>query len=170
MRKRAHHRELQLSNYHVCNFQFKTYFGSCLFGGGGGGGGGFVWVPGSKVFAEDFFIPFCVHFWCVSDVALHWNTCLTTSKLTKKWLTSPLEAFHVEKSPKKWTKVFAEGMFFCLLRRIFFQPGQRRNVQRMCLQSFKAVPFSYVEFFQKGHSTAMDRHSSSPKSFQSPPP
>ena len=33
MRKRARHRELQLSNYHVCKFQFKTYFGSCVFWG-----------------------------------------------------------------------------------------------------------------------------------------
>ena len=37
-RKRAHHRELQLSNYHVRNFQFRT-FGSCVFLGVVGGGG-----------------------------------------------------------------------------------------------------------------------------------
>ena len=164
MRKREHHRERQLSNYHVCNFQFKTYFRSCVFGV-------FVWVPGYKVFAEDFFfIPLRIHFWCVSDL-YNWNKCLTTIKLTEKWLTSPIEAFHVEKSPKKGTQVFAEGIFLCVLWRIFFWPGQRRNVQRICLQSFKAVPYSYMEFFPKeGHSTMIDRHSSSPKSFLSRPP
>ena len=118
-----------------------------------------------------FFIPLCIHFWCVSDVALHWNKCLTTIKLSKKWLTSPIKAFHVEKSSKKGTKVFAEGIFLCVLWRIIFWPRQRRNVQRICLQSFKAVPLSYLEFFPKeGHSTMMDRHSSSPKSFLSRPP
>ena len=58
----------------------------------------------------------------------------------------------------------AENLFF-------FWPGQRRNAQRICLQSFKDLPFSYLEFFPKeGHSTMMDRHSSSPKFFLSRPP
>ena len=119
--------------------------------------GVFVWVPGYKVLQRIFFIPWCIHFWCVSDVALHWNKCLTAIKLTKKWLTSPIEASHVEKSLKKWTKVFAEGIFVCVPRRIFLWAGQRRNVQRICLQSFKAVPFSYLDFFPKeGHSAMMD--------------
>ena len=150
MRKRAHHRELQLSNYHVFNFQYKTYCGSCVLGVFK-----VVWVPGYKDFAEDFFVLLCIHFWCVSDVALHWNKCLAIIKLTKKWSTSPAEAFHVEKSPKRWAKVFAAGIFLCVLRS-FLWPGQRRNVQRICLQSFKAVPFSYLEFFSKWRSLNHD--------------
>ena len=167
MRKRAHHCELQLSNYHVCNFQFKTYFGSCVLGG-------LLSECQATRFLQRlfFFIPLCIHFRFVSDVALHWIKCLTTIKLTKEWLTSPTEAFHVEKSPKKGTKVFAEGIFLCVLWRIIFWPRQRRKVQkRICLQSFKAVPLSYLEFFPKeSHSTMMDRLSSSPKSFVSRPP
>ena len=99
MRKEAHHGEppVQLSDYHLCNFQFKTYFGSCVLGG-------FLLSARLQDFCRRFFIPLFVHFWCVSDVALHWNKCLATIKLTKKWLTSPIEAFHVEKSPKKVDK------------------------------------------------------------------
>ena len=122
MRKRAHHRELQLSNYHVCNFQFKNYFGSCVFGG-------FRLSARLRGFCRGlfFFIPLCIHFWCVSDVALYWNKCLTTIKLTKKWLTSPIEAFHVEKSPKKETKVFAEGIFFVSCGESFFLARAAKN-------------------------------------------
>ena len=201
MRKSAHHCELQLSNYRVCNFQFKTYVGSCVLGRfssecqatmflqrifyskmltfrhsasseqWGRTGSIFKKLFNKKSYHTIFFIPLGIHFWCVSDIALHWNKCLPTIKLTKKWLTSPIEAFHVEKSPKKGTKVFAEGIFLCVLWRIFFWPGQGINVQRIRLQSLKAVPFSYLEFLPKeGHSTMMDRHSSSPKSFLSRPP
>ena len=164
MRKRAHHHEPQLSTLMCVIFSSKLISEIAFLGG-------FRLSARPQGFCRGFFYSFCIHFWCVSDVALHGNTCLTTIKLTKKWLTSPIEAFHVEKSPKKWTKVFAEGIFLCVLRRIFFWPGQRRNVQRICLQSFKAVPFSCVEFFPKeGRSMTMDRHSSSLKSFLSRPP
>ena len=154
---------VQLSNYHACNFQFKTYFGSGVYFG-------FhlsAWLQGFLQRVFFFFYSFVYSLLvCQSDVALHWNKCLTTIKLTKKWLTSPIEAFHVEKSPKKWTKIFAGGIFRSVLWRIFFWPGQQRNVQRICLQSFKVVPFLYLEFLPKeGHSTMMDRHSSSPKAF-----
>ena len=67
----------------------------------GGGGGGSSECQATKFLQRIFFVPLCIHFWCVSDVALHWNKCLTTIKLTKKWLTAAIEAFHVEKSPKK---------------------------------------------------------------------
>ena len=79
MRKRAHHRELQLSNYHVCNYQLKTLFGKLRFWG-------VIESQATRFFAEDIFIPLCIHFWCVSDVALHWKKCLTTIKLTKKMI------------------------------------------------------------------------------------
>ena len=113
-----------------------------------------------SVFSHNTGIPLCIHFWCVSDVALHWNKCLTTIKLTKKWLTSPIEAFHVEKSSKKGQTFIQREFFFVSCGGNYFWPGQRRNVQRICLQSFKAVLFSYLEFFfpKEGHSTMMDRH------------
>ena len=144
MRKRAHHRELQLSNNHVCNFQLKSYFGSCVF-----------WRLSSECQATRFsqglfFIPLCIHFWCVSDVPLYWKKCLTTIKLTKLWLTSPIEAFHVEKSPKKGTKVLAVGSFLCVLWRISFGQGSGEmskeyasKVSRLC--HFRTKSF----FFQK---------------------
>ena len=50
---------------------------------------------------------------------------------------------------EKVDKSFCRGNYPCVLRRTFFWPGQRRNVQKICLQSFKAVPFLYREFF--GH-------------------
>ena len=123
-------------------FTSKLVLEVAFFFGGGGGCRGYF-----------FFIPLCTYLWCVSDVALHWNKCLTTIKLTKMWLTSPTEAFHVGKSPnlkgdKRGTKAFAEGIFsLCPVEDLFLGLGKRRNVQRICLQSFKAVPSSYVEFF-----------------------
>ena len=49
-----------------------------------GGGGGSSECQATRFLQRIFFIPLCIHFWCVSDVALHWNKCLTTIKLTKK--------------------------------------------------------------------------------------
>ena len=64
--------------------------------------------------------------------------------------------------PKRWQKCLQRDFFFVFSGELFFWPGQRRYLQRRCLQSFKAVPFSYLEFFPKeGHSTMMDSHSSS---------
>ena len=71
------------------------------------------------------------------------------------------------KSGQKFLQTERE-FFFVSCGDSFFlvRPGQRRNVQKICLQSFKTLPFSFLEFLPKeGHSTMMDRHSSSPKSF-----
>ena len=76
-----------------------------------------------------------------------------------------MEAFHVEKSPKKGTKVFAEGIFLCVLRRILFWQGQRcqrRNVKEYACKVPRLCHFRTVNFFpNEGHSMMMDRHFSS---------
>ena len=149
----------------MCNFQFKTYFESCVFG--------VVvcsWVPGSKVFAEDFFIPLCIHFWCVSDVALHWNKCPTTIKLTTKWLTSSIEAFHVEKSPKRGQKFLQTEFFYVSCGESVFGQGSGEMSNEYACKVSRLCHFRTWNFFPKeGHSTMMDRHSSSPKFFLTRP-
>ena len=56
MRKRAHHRELQLSNYPVFNFQLKSCFGSCAFGGFSSE------CQATRLLQRIFFIPLCIYF------------------------------------------------------------------------------------------------------------
>ena len=150
MKKRAHHRELQLSNYHVCNFQFKTYFGSCVWGGGGGGG--FVWVPGYKVFAENFHLFLCVFTFSVFQTLLYIGTNVwQQSNWLKNELTAPIEAFHVEKSPNlKVDKSFAGEIFLCVKRRIFFfgQGSEEMSKEYACKVS-RRCHFRTWSFFQK---------------------
>ena len=56
------------------------------------------------------------------------------------------------KITEKGTKVFSREFSLCPAENLSW-PGQRRNVQRICLQSFKAVPFSYLEFFSQKKGT-----------------
>ena len=130
-------------------------------------------------FLQRIFFFFCSF---VYSLLMCFRGCFTleqmsdNNQLTKKWLTQMINVSNRSVSCRKITekvgKSFCRGNFYlCPAENLFFWPGQRRNVQRMCLQSFKAVPFSYLEFFPKeGHSTMMDRHSFSPKSFLSRPP
>ena len=149
-RKRAHHRELHLSNYHVCNFQFKSYVGSCVLGGGGGGG--LSECQATRFLQRIFFILLCIHFWCVSDVALHWNKYLTTIKLTKKCLMSPIGAFHVKKSPKKGTKVFAEGFSLCPVENLFLARVAKKCPKNMPVKFQGCAIFVPGVFFSKRRS------------------
>ena len=122
MRKRAHHRGLQHHAIMCVIFNSKLIFEVSFLGV-------FICVPGYsyKVFEEDFY-SFVNHFWCVSDVALKWNKCLTTIEQTKKWFTSPdpIEAFHVEISLTTLTKVFAAGNFLCPAENLLLESFWRR--------------------------------------------
>ena len=118
-------------------------------------------------FCRGFFFPLCIHFWCVSDVALLWNKCLTTINLAKKWLTSPIEVFHIKKSPQKGTKVFAEGIF--PVENLFLARGANKCPKNMP-EKFQGCAIFVPGVISKRRSTMMDRHSSSPKYFLGRPP
>ena len=166
MRKRAHHRELQLSNYHVCNFMFKTYFGSWDFFG-------FRLSARLQGFCRGFFFSFlCVLTSGVFQTLLYLGTNVWQQSNWLKVINVSNRSVSCRKITEKVDKSFCRRNFLSVLWGILVWPGQRRNVQRICLQkSFKAMPRSYLEFFPKEcHSTMMDGHSSSPKSFLSRPP
>ena len=164
MRKGAHHREVQLSNYHV---ELKPYLGSCICAGFSSE------CQATRFLKRIFFIPLRIHFWCVSDVALHWNKCLTTIKLTKKWLTSPIEAFHAEKSPKRG-KRFCRGNFsLCPEENILLASAAKKYPKNIPAKFQDCAIFAPGVFFfpKEGHSTMMDRQTFFfPKSFLCRPP
>ena len=60
-----------------------------------------------------------------------------------------MEAFHVEKSPKKLTKVFAEGNFLCVLRRIFFGQGSEEMSKEYACKVSRLCHFRTWSSFQK---------------------
>ena len=80
---------------------------------------------------------------------LHCIKCLTTIKRTKKWLTSPIEAFRV-KNHRKNRQKFLQREFFVSSGESFW-PGQRRYVQRIIMpEKFQSCAiFVHVFFFQE---------------------
>ena len=61
----------------------------------------------------------------VHSLLVCFRCCFSLEQMSENNQTdpSPIEAFHVEKSPKKWTKVIAEESFpdvQCLWRILFF--------------------------------------------------
>ena len=120
MRQRAHHHELQLTNYHICNFQFKTYFGSCV-------SRGFSSECQATRFLQRIFLFLCIFTSGVFQTLIYIGTnVLQQSNWLKNDLTSPIEAFRVEKSSKKWTKAFAEGVFFLSCGESFIGQGSKK--------------------------------------------
>ena len=131
MRKRAHHRELQLSNYHVCNFQFKTYFGSCgfFFGGGGGDGGSSECQAARGVFF--FFIPLCINFWC-------FKRCFALEKMSDnnqtdlKMINVSNRSVSCRKITEKVDKSFCRGDFsLCPAENLFLARKAKKCQKNM---------------------------------------
>ena len=109
---------------------------------------------------RSFLSPLCtsllVGFTCTCFFTL--KKCLTKIKLNKKqWLKSRVEAFYVEKSPKKWTKVFAEEILLCDLCRILFWLGQRKYTQEYACKVSKLGHFRSWSVFLFFKRKSLDR-------------
>ena len=165
MRKRAHHCELQLSNYHVCNFQFKTYFGSCVFFEG------FRLSARLQGFLQRiFFYSFRYSLLVCFRRCFTLEKSLTTIKLIKKMINISNRSVSCRKITAKNRQEFCRGNFLCPAEKPILARSEEKSKEFACMQHWKAVPFSYLEFFPKeGHSTMIDKHSSSPTSFLSRP-
>ena len=83
---------------------------------------------------------------------------------------SPIEAFHIEKS-KSGQKFLQREFFFVSCGESFLARAAKKCSKNMPAKFQGRVIFVPGVFFpREGHSTMMDRHSSSPKSFLSRPP
>ena len=150
MRKRAHHRELQLSNYYVCNFQFKTYLGSLVF---------FFFFGGGGVRLSARLHGFCrASFSKVYSLLVCFRRCFTLEQLSgnnqidQKVINVSNRSVSCRKITQRGDKSFFGGNFsLCPVENLFSVRAGKKCPKDMP-SKFHVCAIFYLEFFSKRRS------------------